>query len=165
MMANDTLRVYDAYNLKVDVYSDRETVEHDEHTYYRYYGSSLDGKAGQDVSLAYHLNYKMFGKNCYGCDNDVDNLDLNTVYVNGNKYEQFIGESPGDFFVEIEPHTGIMTHRRKQVTVVFSLDCEKGSGSECASPVMPFPALENLEGASLPMFELTEDIKVDYDSL
>ena len=125
----------------------------------------MDGHAGQDVSLAYHLNYKMFGKNCYGCKNDVDNLDFNSVYVNGNGYEQFIGEAPGDFYVEIEPHTGIMTRRRKQVTVVFSLDCEKGSDTRCESSVMPFPALENLNGISLPMFELTEDIQVDYGNL
>ena len=86
----------------------------------------------------------MFGKNCYGCGNDVDNLNLNNVYVNGNQYKQFIDGAPGDFYVEIEAHTGIMTHRRKQVTVVFSLDCEKGSGTQCKSSVLPFPALENL---------------------
>ena len=118
----------------------------------------MDGHAGQDVSLAYHLNYKMFGKNCFGCDNDSDNLDFSRVYVKGREYKQFIGEAPGDFYVEIEPHTGIMTRMRKQVTVVFSLDCEKGSGTKCESPAMPFPALENLSGVSLPAFELTEDI-------
>ena len=115
--------------------------------------------------MAYHLNYKMFGANCYGCGNAADDLDFSGVYVNGNEYEQFIGEAPGDFYVEVEPHTGLMTRRRKQVTVVFSLACEKGSGTRCESPVLPFPALEHLAGVSLPMFELTEDIRVDYDSL
>ena len=164
---DDTLRLYDSHNLKVDLYGGRRAVQKgdDGHTYYTYSIANMDGHVGQDVSLAYHLNYKMFGKDCYGCDNALDALDFSSVYVNGSEYRHAIADTAGPFLVEVEPHTGIMTRRRKQVTVVFSLACEQGSGTRCASPVLPFPALENLQGASLPMFELTEDIQVDYASL
>ena len=75
------------------------------------------------MDLAYNQNYKMFGKNCHGCN---ISLDLNQIYLNNEPYLSVINdENPGDYLIEIEPHTGIMTKTKIDSTMIFTFDCYK----------------------------------------
>ena len=105
----------------------------------------------------------MFGKNCYGCN---QTLDLHLIYLNNDTYLSHLNKDydPGEFVLEVEPNTGIMTRTKTESTIVFTFDCYKSEPSRCKY-MLPFPAFDELKGKSFPVFELTEEIVIDQAKL
>ena len=58
-----------------------------------------------------------------------------------------------------------MTHMKKESTVVFTFNCYKETTSKCGKSALPFPAFDLLTGKSFPVFELTEEIRIDPKQL
>ena len=116
------------------------------------------------MSLAYNELYTMFGQNCFGCN---ETLDLHHIEVDGQPYLTTLSQltGPGDFYYEVEPNTGLMTHMKKDSTVVFSFNCYKEDASKCEQAALPFPAFDSLHGRSFPVFDLTEEMLISAAQL
>ena len=58
-----------------------------------------------------------------------------------------------------------MTRTRTSFTVVFTFDCYVDDPSSCEYPSLPFPDFDDFRGQSFPVFEITQEIKIDQTQL
>ena len=64
--------------------------------------------------MAYYQLYSIFGKNCYQCNRQSSNLNLDGVYLDGVKLSELAESAPdgGDHYFMFEPKTGIVTESK-----------------------------------------------------
>ena len=86
---------------------------------------------------------------------------MNNVKVDGVQMSTIVGTEPGDNFIEMEPVTGVTTKMRRSYTVVFSID---SFNTTTGDDQLPFPSLDNFKQKKFPVFNVTEEIVVDYET-
>ena len=92
---------------------------------------------------------------------------MENVYINNVPIEELVASSPGENFIEIEPITGTMTRMKRSYTVVLSLECyDESTVTRCGKPaILPFPSLYEFKNQAIPIFNVTEEMSINRDSL
>ena len=83
---------------------------------------------------------------------------MENVKIDGEWLKDIKSEEPGDNYIEMEPVTGLTTKFKRSYTMVYSF----GVFNETTKKQLPFPTFDNFVGKKFPLFNVTEEITVDY---
>lgn len=83
---------------------------------------------------------------------------MENVIIDNESLGDTIGVEPGDNYIDMEPVTGLTTKMKRSYTMVYSI----GVFNDTTMKQLPFPSLDNFVGKKFPLYNVTEEIEVDY---